>query len=72
MKKLFFATLLCCLRPSTVWACSVCFGDKDSNLTQGFIMAIITLFLIVTTVLGSIIWFLIQFNQRAKLMNPNV
>ena len=51
------------------WACSVCFGNKDSNLTKGLNMAIITMLFILMGVFGLAIRFFIRFNRRAKLMN---
>ena len=75
MKKIaiitLFANLFLNLLTHPVLACSVCFGNKDSDLTKGLNMAIITMLFVLMGVFGLVIRFLVQFNRRAKLMNTS-
>jgi hypothetical protein len=48
-------------------ACSVCFGAKDSKLTFGLAMGMLTLMGVVYFVFGVAIKFFINFNRRAQL-----
>ena len=60
-------TFLCL--PSTSFACAVCFGAKDSNLTKGIAFGIITLLAVLIFIFGLFIKFFISLNQRSKLVN---
>lgn len=50
-----------------VSACSVCFGNPDSNLTKGFGWGIISLLGVVVLVLGSIVSFFIYLAKRSAM-----
>ncbi len=56
---------------SKVYACAVCYGALDSNLTTGLNMAIMSLLIILVGVLSCIVVFLLRFRRRAKLLTSS-
>lgn len=46
--------LACSVFASSAHACSVCFGDPESKMTQGAVWGVITLVVVVVMVLGGI------------------
>jgi hypothetical protein len=48
---------------SRVWACSVCYGDPNSQMTQGLKMAVLALLMTVVVVLSLL---LVAFTQMRK------
>lgn len=57
------------ISPSIGSACSVCFGDKESNLTQATFMGIWVMLAVLAGVLGLVVKYIIAFTHRAKLLN---
>ena len=53
---------------SKVEACAVCYGAKDSPLTKGLIVAMITLLVILIGVLSCMVVFLWGVRKRSKLL----
>ncbi len=51
--------------PSIVRACSVCFGNSDSQLTQGMLAGVLVLLLVVTSVLGGFVAMFVYLARRA-------
>ena len=51
-----------------VQACAVCYGAKDSSLTKGLMVGIITLLVILTGVLSCMVVFLWGVRKRSKLL----
>ena len=51
-----------------VQACAVCYGAKDSPLTKGLMVGIITLLVILTGVLSCMVVFLWGVRKRSKLL----
>lgn len=49
-------------------ACSVCFGDPDSDLSKGMSMGILTLLLIITSVLAGVATFFVFLARRSSQM----
>jgi hypothetical protein len=55
--------LLCA--PRAAHACSVCFGNSDSKLTQGMLAGVLVLLFFVLAVLGGFVALFIYFARRA-------
>ncbi|HLD69667.1 MAG TPA: hypothetical protein VJA17_02780 [Candidatus Omnitrophota bacterium] len=53
---------------SKVYACAVCYGAKDSALTKGLTVGIITLLIILSAVLTCVVVFLLGVRKRSKLL----
>jgi hypothetical protein len=51
--------------PGAARACSVCFGNSDSNLTQGMLAGVLVLLLVVLSVLGGFVALFIYLARRA-------
>ena len=68
---LFFGGLVFLVLSSKAQACAVCFGAKDSTMTQGLNMAIVTMLWILAAVLTTVIFSIVRFNRRAKLVNQS-
>ena len=67
MNHLFLkSSLLLALAVSVAPACSVCFGDPESNMTQGMNFAIIGLLVVVMLVLATFGAFFVYLNKKAK------
>lgn len=62
---LVIALLALAMAPLSAEACSVCFGDPNSNVTQGVAWAIIALGAIVLSVLGCVGGFFVFIARRA-------
>ena len=66
-----FALLVCiavlALVPATADACSVCFGDPDSNLTKGLNAGVFALLSVVVLVLSGFAAFFVFIVKRASL-----
>ena len=52
-------------KPATAQACTVCFGNSDSKLTQGMLAGVLVLLLFVLAVLGGFVALFIYFARRA-------
>ena len=64
---LFVLTLLA---PAKIFACATCFGGSiDSPMADGMNWAILTLGVVVTTVLGAFLTFLIYAIRRSEALN---
>lgn len=57
------------LTSPSAMACSVCFGDPDSDLSKGMNMGILTLLLIITSVLAGVATFFVFLARRASQMS---
>ena len=53
------------LEPRSVQACTVCFGNSDSKLTQGMLAGVLVLLLFVVAVLGGFVALFVYFARRA-------
>lgn len=53
------------LAPDTARACSVCFGNSDSKLTQGMLAGVLVLLFVVVAVLGGFVALFIYLARRA-------
>lgn len=53
---------------SEVYACAVCYGAKDSPLTKGLTVGIITLLIVLSAVLSCVVVFLLGVRKRSKLL----
>ena len=58
--------LMCCVLAGPALACSVCFGNKDSALTQGIGWGIFVLLGIILAILVLFATFIVTFNKRSK------
>ena len=72
MKRTLRFALLACVTmvamfPATMSACSVCFGDPDSDLTKGLNAGVFALLLVVVTVLSGFAAFFVFIARRASL-----
>jgi hypothetical protein len=66
MSKLFLAFVFALLlAPRAAQACSVCFGNSDSQLTQGMLAGVLVLLLVVMSVLGGFVALFIYLARRA-------
>jgi hypothetical protein len=52
--------------PFEATACSVCFGNPDSDLTRGMNMGVLALLVILLAVLGSVAAFMVFLARRAS------
>ena len=67
MKRICLSILmLLVLSPATVRACSVCFGESDSQLAQGMNMGIMVLLLVITSVLFGVASFFVFLAKRSS------
>ena len=57
--------LLVIASPAAARACSVCFGNSDSNLTQGMLAGVLVLLLVVLAVLGGFVALFVYLARRA-------
>lgn len=55
----------------SAWACSVCFGDPNSEMTKGLKAGIILLVFIIAGVLAGIASIGIAWARRAKALGPH-
>jgi hypothetical protein len=63
----FILTALTALAPAKLFACATCFGGSiDSPMADGMNWAILTLGLIITTVLGGFLTFLIYAIRKSE------
>lgn len=51
--------------PSVAPACSICYGDPDSPVSQGLTWAILALATIVVAVLGAVVAFFVHASRKA-------
>lgn len=71
MKQSLFALFVLVLTvagPQAALACSVCYGEPDSPVTQGLTWAITALGALVVCVLAGCIAFFVQANRKATVM----
>lgn len=71
MKKSFYFLwvlflLVLMMGASRVFACSVCYGDPNSQMTQGLKMAVLALLLTVTTILALFVVAVLQMRKRSQ------
>jgi heme/copper-type cytochrome/quinol oxidase subunit 2 len=59
------------LLPTHAYACSVCYGDPNSNLSRGLNMGVLVLLLVTAGVLAVFAYFIFSLRRRAKLF-PHV
>lgn len=64
-KSIPLAAFALCGAPRAAQACSVCFGNSDSKLTQGMMAGVLVLLLVVLTVLGGFAALFIFLARRA-------
>ena len=51
--------------PNFAHACTVCFGNSDSKLTQGMLAGVLVLLLVVLSVLGGFVALFVYLARRA-------
>ena len=54
------------LQPSPAWACAVCFGQSDADITKGLVWGVAALLMIVASVLAGITAFFVQAARRSS------
>ena len=54
--------------PRLAQACSICYGEPDSPVSQGLTWAIVALGVIVMLVLAGVVAFFVQANTKATLL----
>jgi hypothetical protein len=59
------AAIALSLAPSAAHACTVCFGNSDSKLTQGMLAGVLVLLLVILSVLGGFVALFIYLARRA-------
>jgi hypothetical protein len=64
---LILTALFVAFWPATTEACSVCFGDPDSDLTKGLNAGVLALLVVVTIVLSGFAAFFVFVAKRASL-----
>lgn len=64
-KSILLPALALVLAPRAAHACSVCFGNSDSNLTQGMLAGVLVLLFVVLSVLGGFVALFIYLARRA-------
>ena len=70
MKRICLSFLMMLvLSPATAQACSVCFGESDSELAQGMNMGILVLLLVITSVLFGVASFFVYLAKRSSRMD---
>ena len=60
-----FVPLAVLFASPAVHACSVCFGNSDSKLTQGMLAGVLVLLLVVLAVLGGFVFLFVHLARRA-------
>jgi len=66
LKKIIALLALALLfAPSAAHACTVCFGNSDSKLTQGMLAGVLVLLLCVISVLGGFVALFVYLARRA-------
>lgn len=67
IKKLagLLAVALVMLTPASAQACTVCFGDSNSKLTQGMLAGVLVLLFCVLTVLGGFVALFVFLARKA-------
>ena len=66
MAKLAAAAMMALLlNPVATQACTVCFGNSDSKLTQGMLAGVLVLLLFILAVLGGFVALFIYLARRA-------
>lgn len=67
MKRLatLILLLLLCVAAPRVQACATCFGDPNSNMTQGMLAGVLVLLLIVVAVLGGFIALFVHLARKS-------
>jgi hypothetical protein len=53
------------LHPAALQACSVCYGDPDSNMSKGLTWGVAVLLGVVVTVLGGITTFFVYISKKS-------
>lgn len=66
--SLFAIGMVFAVLPSTVKACSVCFGDPESSMAKGAVAGVATLFGVVAFMLCSIAGVALFWVQRGRRM----
>ena len=65
----FFTVLLLALAPAKLWACAACYGANiDAPMADGMNWAILTLGVIILTVLGAFLTFLVYAIRRSEAL----
>ena len=65
-KRVSLAALVTAGVPQALLACSVCFGDPDSQTAKGIEAAVLLMVGVTGTMLGSIAAFFIRLGRRSK------
>jgi hypothetical protein len=63
--KVLLALIVSALMPGIAQACSVCYGDPESNLSKGLGWGIVVLLGVVVTVLGGIGTFFVYIAKKS-------
>lgn len=58
--------------PSPLWACATCYTDPDSPLTQGTIIGVWFLVVVIVSVLASIAYIAFRWHRKARSLNMTV
>lgn len=61
----WLALALVLFAPQAARACSVCFGNSDSKLTQGMLAGVLVLLLVILSVLGGFVALFVYLARRA-------
>lgn len=67
-KAKWLVRMVALLLPASSWACSICYGEPDSPVSQGLTWAIVALGGIVMCVLGGAVAFFVQANRKATML----
>ena len=54
---------------NTAFSCAVCYGDKDSPMSHGMNMGILTLLIVIGFVLSMIVLFILSIYFKSKKLN---
>jgi hypothetical protein len=66
-KSWFLFCLALAICPAATQACSVCFGDPDSDLSKGLNAGVLALLVVVSTVLSGFAAFFVFVARRSSL-----
>lgn len=55
----------------SLWACAVCFGDPNSNLTKGAVAGVLFLLAVTAFVLTAVGFTIFSWSRRAKKPAPS-
>lgn len=71
MKKPLLLLITLFLLPAAALACTVCFGDSDSNLTRGFFWGVVVLISLPFTMMAGFATYLYLHFRKRKHERPS-